>query len=494
MKYFNTFLFFLSSCFLGSLFAQERYLAEVFDEVTVTQDVTYGVNITVITVPVTGMPSPQELKMDIYEPAGDDAEARPVIIMFHTGNFIPHPDNGGTGGTFRDSTVVGIARRLAKMGYVVASADYRKGWNPISPDQGVRTNTLINAAYRGVQDANTAVRFIKRSADEGNPFKVDEGRVTLWGIGTGGYISLNATVLDSYQKTLIPKFIGEDAMGNPVPMVLEQLSGDVYGTVQAPLNNPNHAAYSSDFHLSVNMGGAMGDTSWLDPGMIPMISFQVPTDPFAPYMEAVLVVPGVNFPVVEVQGAYLVQKLVNEYGNNQVFVDANISDDFTAAANKSNDGFEGLFPLVRSQNPLDSSPWDWWSPNNVNHQAGLMTNPDMSFDKAMVFADSILGYFAPRAYVALDLGALVSTRDNFLSDTEIKIMPNPANHSALISTNSAKPIREVLVVDMNGRVIDSYRNVDNQYFTVHRKGKAPGVYFLHCRMDEGVVTKRIIFN
>src|SRR5690606_25883556 len=98
-------------------------------------------------------------------------------------------------------------------------------------------------------------------------------------------------------------------MGNPRPMVLTQLSGDPQGTVAAPLNNPNHAAYSSSFQMSVNLGGAIGDTAWVDPGMVPMISYQVPTDPFAPYTQGIVIVPVVNLPVVEVQGSYLVQLL-----------------------------------------------------------------------------------------------------------------------------------------------------------------------------------------
>ena len=43
------------------------------------------------------------------------------------------------------------------MGYVVASIDYRTGWNPLAATQSERTYQLINAAYRGVQDARTAL-------------------------------------------------------------------------------------------------------------------------------------------------------------------------------------------------------------------------------------------------------------------------------------------------------------------------------------------------
>ena len=52
------------------------------------------------------------------------------------------------------------------MGYVVASIDYRLGWNPLAATQSERTNQLINAAYRGVQDARTAVRYFRMNAAE----------------------------------------------------------------------------------------------------------------------------------------------------------------------------------------------------------------------------------------------------------------------------------------------------------------------------------------
>jgi hypothetical protein len=495
MKYINAIILLFVLVFSSQLTAQNRYLEEVFDNVTVTQDVQYATNITVITVPVTGAPSPQNLVMDIYQPAGDEATQRPVIIMFHTGNFLPFPENGGTGGTYRDSTVVGIARRLAKMGYVVGSATYRAGWNPVAPEQSTRVETLINAAYRGVQDARTAARFVRKTVEaDGNPYGIDPNRVTLFGIGTGGYVSMNATALDSYEKTLIEKFIGQTPEGNPIPMVLRPLSGDPFGLEQAPLNLPNHTEYSSDIQLCVNLGGAMGDTSWLTPGLPPMISFHVPTDPFAPYKQGTVIVPVLNLPVVEVQGSYLVQQKANLLGNNNVFVQANFGDEFTAAANKFNDGYEGLYPFTRPANPLDSSPWDWWDPSNVNHQQGLITNPDMSFEKAMIFADTILGYFAPRAYAALDLEELVSSREFSLDQTEIRVFPNPANNSAFVSTVSLEPIREIIVRDMNGRIVNAFRNIDNQYFNIPRDGKPAGMYILECRTDEGVGIKKLLFN
>jgi acetyl esterase/lipase len=72
--------------------------------------------------------------MDIYEPVGDDDNGpRPVMLVFHSGNFLPFPSNNGTGGDQRDSVVVEVCTQLAQRGYVAAAVDYRKGWNPVDP-------------------------------------------------------------------------------------------------------------------------------------------------------------------------------------------------------------------------------------------------------------------------------------------------------------------------------------------------------------------------
>lgn len=491
MKYINLFFCLIVGLSFTAEAQNNRYLDEVFDNVTVTKDITYATNISILT----GAPAPIDLKMDIYEPVGDDTDKRPMIIMFHSGNFLPFPVNQSTSGTKEDSTVVGLARRLAKMGYVVASATNRMGWLPTAPEQPRRVNTLINAAYRGVQDARSAIRFTRKTIEaDGNPYKIDTERIILWGVGTGGYITLNTTVLDSYQKTLIPKFIETDEEGNPVPMVLEALSGDPFALVATPLNLPNHTEYSSDFNLCVNVGGAMGDVAWMDQGHVPMISYHVPSDPFAPYTEGLVIVPGLNLPVVNVNGSYAIQETANQLGNNNVFVNANFNDPYTQRANANNDGLEGLFPFVREDNPLDSAPWDWWSPNNVNNNNGLATNPDMSFEKAMIYADSILGYFAPRAFVALDLQDLVSSRESVLDNSNIKIMPNPASTNVLISATTREPIREMMVIDMNGKVVRAYKNINNHYFNIDRNGLSTGMYIIQTRFDSGVTTNKLMFD
>ena len=82
-----------------SLSAQERYLDDVFSTVTVTPDVTYATNISILPVLTGGVPGPATLKCDIYTPDGDTETNRPVIILVHTGSFLPPVVNGQATGS-----------------------------------------------------------------------------------------------------------------------------------------------------------------------------------------------------------------------------------------------------------------------------------------------------------------------------------------------------------------------------------------------------------
>ncbi len=418
--------------------AQTRYLDEVFEEVTVTTDVVYGQNITVITALQGLPPMMEDLKCDIYEPTGDTETERPLLLIFHTGNFLPPYVNGSAQGTKSDNWEVEMATRYAKMGYVVASCDYRLGWNPLAATQEERTLQLIQAAYRGVQDSRTAVRFFRKSnAEDGNPYGVDPGKIGMIGNGTGGYITLASSTISDYNDIIlddtgapITKFWYDPGDGSFIPMVVEGIHGDPDATTDtyAPasaggfqLCAANHVGYSSEFDFQMNAGGALGDLNWLDEGDIPMVSFQCPHDPFAPYETAVLIVPTTNEPVVEVSGAMDIHEEINGYAtnNNAIFADAELPD----AGSPANMGYDGLFPVLNNyvdgvpSEPFDSSPWQWWDTapvqayddaNGTNILATQLTlNPTMGEAEAMEWVEQMVDYNTPR--MALAMGAATET-------------------------------------------------------------------------------------
>ncbi len=513
----------LSITFIGYSFAQsDRYIDRIFPEISVDQNVTYGVNATVLFVLRDSQAIPQPLRMDVYTPNGDVEALRPLVLVFHSGNFLPYPQNGSVSGTMRDSSVVDICRKLASMGYVAASVDYRLGWDPTNPSKDIRVFTLINAAYRGIQDARTCIRFFKRDvAENGNTWKVDTSRITLFGLGTGGYIAANCGALDRYIK--IPtasdgKFLIDPGTGTPLPMVLEGVNGNIYGTsvgiVPPPLAPllrlppgdtlcyPNHVGYSSDFQLGVNLGGAIADTAWIDPNQVAVISVHNPQDRFAPYKEGLVLVP-VTPPleVVKVQGSYLIQLVNSALGNNKYeSVSKNFNDPISLTTRLNNDGLDGLFPII-TQNPFDSSPWDYWDPaTNLNHANGIRTNPDMTAEKGQRYIDSILAFFAPRACVALNLNCnlsrFISNTKNFKNeDVGLRIVPVPANDRVTISVAPNLTINHAVVYDANGKVVYQINGNNANAVNVNRGNLENGFYYTTLQLSNGrKVGAKIIFN
>ena len=239
--------------------AQERFLDPMFN-VEVETSVPYGNNISILT----GAPLPQDLVMDVYTPMDDTNTSRPVILIAHTGSFLPPLFNGGITGATTDSTTVVLCRELASRGYVAIAYTYRLGWLPTSPDQNVRTATLLQAAYRGIQDTRTAIRYLRRTVvEDGNPLGIDPDNIGVGGVGTGGYLAMGAGTLYDFEEVTLDKFIDDVTL---LPFIDSTIFGNLFGDTDAVLCTANHPGFSSEVDFVFNMGGALGDENWVDDG------------------------------------------------------------------------------------------------------------------------------------------------------------------------------------------------------------------------------------
>jgi len=422
---------------------QTRYLDDIFSAVTVTSDVTYATNISILPMLQGLPPGPATLKCDIYEPTGDVLTNRPVIILVHTGSYLPPVINGKPTGSKLDLSIVEQCTRWAKKGYVAVAMDYRLGWNPTSTNQDVRTSSLLQAAYRGIQDAKAMVRYMRMTEATGNPYGIDESKIVLGGQGTGAYISLGYATLDNPgTELMLPKFINFNTTP-PSPYVYPPFFGNPDGTDSTWLpaaasptgqtelwNIPNNPSYSNDVNMVFTLGGALADISWLEAGEVPMVSFHCENDPYVPIDTGDVIVPTTGDFVVEVMGSRTVQHYANQYLNNDPFALTGISDVYTTAANINNSGYEGLNVFVTpppSTTPNafgeleeeQGSPWDWW--DNASYDAmfqavngapagygaanSLLGNPNMSATKGNLYLDTVQGYLNPRMYEVLSLNS-----------------------------------------------------------------------------------------
>ncbi len=497
----------------------QRYLSPVFTDVTMTS-ITYGANATFLgyAIPTIGQAFTQALKADVYTPTGDTETNRPVVIYWHSGNFLPHPSNLGISNNHRDSTPVEVCKRLARMGYVAISADYRVLWNPTSGDQTTRVFTLINAAYRGVQDVKTMSKYIKRTvAEQGNPLGVDPNKICMFGHGTGGYMTLAASTLDTITETYLPKFAL--SLSPFVPMVIESINGDVevekYGTMPVAipglpykvgdtLNIPQHVGYSTKFNMAINLGGALGDLSWIAGGkgaanVPPTISFHCPTDPNAPYDCGVLTVPGVNFQVVEVCGGHKVQQAFDAAGINNIWKN-NVDLEAIGLSKKDNpEGLTGLFNVYAQtqKGVVTTSPWDIWAWTNLNALPPSMSPAGLNDSiAARIYIDTIVAYCAPRMCLALGLGCDFKALNTTILDEAslgLEISPNPASEEITFATEE-KNIESIYVFDLSGRLVKAHVEINSNRFTMPRNALGTGLYFAELRFANGIVTKKIMFD
>jgi para-nitrobenzyl esterase len=147
-----------------------RYRDQVFSNVTVTGDLTYG--------SATGIDgNPETLKLDLYQPTGDTVAKRPAMIWIHGGGFTKGDKSSGAG----------KATLFAKLGYVAVSINYRLlspvgcGGNP-NP-----TPTCVNAAIGAQHDAQAAVRWLRANA---TTYRIDTDRIAVSGGSAGAVTSL----------------------------------------------------------------------------------------------------------------------------------------------------------------------------------------------------------------------------------------------------------------------------------------------------------------
>lgn len=227
------------------LHAQEcvggRYSIPLFPSIDSIPGVIYGSNTAV-------GGGDQTLRMDIYAPANDPLDARPVVVLAFGGSFV----------TGSRADMAGFGGMLARLGYVAVAIDYRVGF--FFPN----TSTTMHAVQRCVHDMKGAIRFLRKTvAEDGNPYHIDPDRIIAAGVSAGGIGALHLTYMNEPSELPGPLVADSTALGG-----MEGTSG--------PLG------YPSTVMACVSLSGALMDTTWIKPGDPPYCGIHETGDAIVP--------------------------------------------------------------------------------------------------------------------------------------------------------------------------------------------------------------------
>ncbi|MFN0203258.1 MAG: T9SS type A sorting domain-containing protein [Bacteroidia bacterium] len=270
----------LACCAALSAWAQSplcdgsRFLTPVFSNVATTLDVVYGAN-------TTSSGQNMTLMLDIYEPQGDVATARPLIVLAHGGSFYA--------GTRKDADVVKFCNDLAKHGYVAVSIEYRLGFNFGSLD----SIEMTKAVLRAVHDMRAAVRFMRKEA---TTYRIDTDQIYAGGVSAGALTALHHAYLDDI---------------NEAPTYVANIINN-FGGMEGTSGN---AGFSSEVKGVVNINGALSEKEWLKAGEEPLVSIHGTNDNVVPYGTAVITVFSIT-PIKVVDGSGAIHPYAQSIGIN----------------------------------------------------------------------------------------------------------------------------------------------------------------------------------
>lgn len=178
----------------------------------------------------------ENLALDLYYPQVSGNERRPLVVLIHGGAFVE-----GDKAAFRDE-----ARRLARLGYVAATINYRlcKRNNCLLLDWAGDENPVLlpalicnlnfwndfgTGAYVAALDAHDAVRFLQSQTAQ---YPIDPDNVIVGGHSAGAWTALHLAFLEQAEADSMGGWSGVWGPLNPVSGIkgVISLSGALFDT------------------------------------------------------------------------------------------------------------------------------------------------------------------------------------------------------------------------------------------------------------------------
>lgn len=267
----KTLIFLLCSfCAMQVSFAQESQLKPQY-----AVGVTYNMPFDTV-VNVKG--KEQVLKMDVYAPVQVSTSKKlPTVLLLFGGGFY--------WGNKNNYPMETICNRMAQMGFVAISIDYRTRWKKSLPELEKGATTL----YRAIQDLSSAMLFLETDIASVNQWQIDTSKFFLGGNSSGSIIAMNYHFIE-------PK------------------NSNIFSHLEAELGAWSKPSFRAS--ALINLCGAISDTN-LIAKPTPILSAHGNEDNIVPYKTATVDfrIPFITtFPKVTLQGSYWINKRSQNIG------------------------------------------------------------------------------------------------------------------------------------------------------------------------------------
>ena len=190
---------------------------------------------------------PLDLHLDIFRPQNDTLKKHPLVMLIYGGAYYF--------GSKDDPKITNLCQHLASLGYVTVSIDHRLGFIPSKTG-------IARAAYRAVQDAHAAMRFLVSHHED---YGIDTSMIFVGGSSSGAVTALDLAFMPNESR---PKYTRKG----------------LFRTDLGDIDNCGNAIQTK-FRIRgvVEMWGAMPDTAFLHGHDISILAFHGDADDIMPY-------------------------------------------------------------------------------------------------------------------------------------------------------------------------------------------------------------------
>lgn len=416
-KIYFSFLMLALACseFVSAQCTGLRYRDFMFQDTTI-HNIVYGSN-------VSATNATTSLKLDVWMGQGDTATNRPLIIIMHGGNFLSGSKVG--------PDVLQFAEDFAKMGYVVASIDYRLGMTnfPIgTPDSVDAAGSVI----RAVHDGKAAVRYFKKDvAVNGNTYRIDTSNIFFMGVSAGAITAVHMAYMDSNSE--FPYYAD---------------TTNHYGLGGGLEGNSGNPGYSSSFRGVIDICGAIGDTAWIAAGNMPAMLFHGDADQTVPYGSDEIYLLG-TYPLLQVDGSHSIAAQLNHLG------------------------IENCFETYEGQ---DHVP-----------EVGTSASAIAYYDTTLVITRNFLVHYVCGDPLDCSYSNPVAVNNLAPLPSLIQVFPNPAENNFTVNlTRLAGSDFTLQMFDAQGKMVENRTGLGNEVVTINTQGLPSGIYFVKINAGESV--------